>query len=388
MKLTAEELEKARKTNRCAICGGALTYYATWENPREKRLGCMADPKHQGIAREYRPFEPTEIEWRREMTQEHGAQKTAALAKYQGQASLTVAQATEIIDVLWPEASKASPAEVYKAKQVCVQYGLNPLMQHVFLIPFNKREKRNGEWITVGTTYATVLGIKATRLIASRKHSFSYIDNTPRLMTAAEQEQVFGEVDTVNLRAICILQDTQTGATVRGYGSWPKATEPKGMDKGNSKANMAFIRAERQAMDRMAPADLPGPDIPVIDEQYEVPATTVTVEGVGRVEQATGEIVEGAASDPDASAPAVEQAAPTTAEEDFDAMPSASQPAPAKPEPPTFKTAGDVLTWCLSHGKQYDKKWVFSGRFTINEERLKTKPEECAAEIAKLMNWT
>jgi len=62
-----------------------------------------------------------------------------------------------------------------------------------------------------------------------------------------------------------------------------------GTDKGNTKANMAFIRSERNAFGRLSPDALP-PGIEVIDEDY------TDVPDIGKVDQATGEIVEGEAS--------------------------------------------------------------------------------------------
>jgi hypothetical protein len=141
---------------------------------------------------------------------------------------------------------------------------VNPLMKHVSLIAYNKG-KQNESW-------AIVLGIKASRLIVSRRHNYSYIDGTPRMMTEEEQKKILGEIDTNNLQAITILKD-ESGNLYPGYGHWPKGTEPYGVDKGNSKANMAFIRSERQALDKMDPGALPQ-GVEVIDEEYTpAPAT-------------------------------------------------------------------------------------------------------------------
>jgi hypothetical protein len=71
-----------------------------------------------------------------------------------------------------------------------------------------------------------------------------------------------------------------------GYGKYPKDARLIGEDKGNSHANMAFIRSERNAFSRLFPdANMPKSDIPVVDEEFlETPS--------GLVNEATGEIKE------------------------------------------------------------------------------------------------
>lgn len=260
------ERDKLRKRHVCAECSEWLSMWLDTEG--RIYLACHEHQrtKHEGIAKPYENREYNIATRKEFMTTELGEQKTQALAKYSTQTSLSKQDADTIIDTIWPEARAVSPAEVYKAVTIATQYGLNPLMKHLYLIPFNTK---------VGDTwerrFVTVLGIGANRLIASRRHSYSYIDDSPRLMSEEEQAKIFGEIDSKNLRAITILKDMKTGASARGYGSWPKDTEPKGTDKGNSKANMAFIRSERQALDRLFPADLPH-DVEVVDERYEVTA--------------------------------------------------------------------------------------------------------------------
>ena len=102
-------------------------------------------------------------------------------------------------------------------------------------------------------------------------------------MTEEEQKRIFGEVDTKNIVAITKLR-TKDGLEAPGYGKWPKEKEPYGTDKGNTKANMAFIRSERNAFGRLSPDALPV-GVEVIDEAYaEVPE-------IGKVEKKTGEII-------------------------------------------------------------------------------------------------
>ena len=182
---------------------------------------------------------------------QHGLDKARQLTKYQGVTSLTRPQAMEILETIWPEA----PApDKLAAAILCASYGLNPLANHIFLINFK------GKW-------ARIWGIKAKRLVASRKGGYSYLDMTPRLMTADEQIKVWGAVDTAHICYITWLKDMVTGAEVYGYGKWPVKDEPYGTDKGNSKANMAGIRSESQALDRLRPAEMPT-GFAVADEQY------------------------------------------------------------------------------------------------------------------------
>lgn len=194
------------------------------------------------------------------MAEELGEGKTATLEKYEGVVSLTRAQATEILKTIWPEAPEI---EVLKAAIICHQYGLNPLMKHLFLIPFKRRK----EGKVVGEDWVVILGISTNRLIAQRRHHYSYLDMTPRRMTDEEQEKIFGEVDDTKIWAITKLKDMDTGAEVIGVGSWPMDEVPYGAEKGNTKLNMACTRSERQALDRQYPAEMPQ-GVEVMEEKY------------------------------------------------------------------------------------------------------------------------
>ena len=202
------------------------------------------------------------------MTKELGAEKTKALMPYYTGALQTEKDATRVLDTIWPDAPKE---EKVKAALLCVHYQLNPLMKHLFLIKF-------------GNNWNTVLGIQASRLIAHRAGDFSYIDNTPRVMTKAEQEAIFGEVLDDRICAITKLRDSH-GMEAQGYGTWQKKENPYGTEKGNTKANMAFIRSERQAMDRLFAGKLPA-EQDVVDERY------VPMENGREVDVTTGEIQE------------------------------------------------------------------------------------------------
>ena len=192
-----------------------------------------------------------------------------ALAPYYGVHSLTQEQATTVLRTIWP---KAPDIEVLKAATLCKDYGLHPLMKHVFLLPFkNKR--------TNTVTWSVALGITATRLIASRRRPYAYIDG-PRLMTEEEQKKILGEVDQDNLWAITVVQD-KLGGQAPGYGKWPKDEEPQGTAKGNSKANMAWIRSERAALGRLLPGEMPG-GVDVIDPSFVDSLPNDTIEGEAR----------------------------------------------------------------------------------------------------------
>lgn len=180
------------------------------------------------------------------MEQELGKETTKALDKYMGVVSLTKPQAKEILLAVFPEAPES---EITRAMILCANYGLNPLMKHVFLIPFNKG-KENETWVTV-------IGIKAKRLLASRRGPYSYIDDTPRVMTDVEQKKVFGQLEPDKLWVITKGRDPATGAEAVGYGFWPKNKEPYGTDKGNTSFNMAAIRSESQMVDRLRPGEMP-----------------------------------------------------------------------------------------------------------------------------------
>lgn len=255
-----EKLFELRKRNRCSQCGGILNVFLDMES-HLAYLACNSDQSHEGIVREASPlFEPN-IPTRREMMQEElGQEKATKLMKYEGVVSLTRVQAMEILMTIWPD---APDTEVLKAAMVCQLYGLNPLMKHVFLIPFKRRK----EGKVVGVDWVVVLGISTNRLIAQRKHHYSYLDMTPRRMTDAEQEKVLGEVDVSRIWAITKIKDMATGAEVMGVGSWPRDEVPYGAEKGNTKLNMACVRSERQALDRQYPAEMPQ-GVEVIDEKY------------------------------------------------------------------------------------------------------------------------
>ena len=210
------------------------------------------------------------------MEEEYGPEMTTALekARLPMTGALTQHQAMHILKLVYPDVPED---EIIRCAILCRDFGLHPLMKEVYIIPF--KDKQTGK-----ISWATVLGIGATRKMVARQGTYSYLDNTPRIMTPKEQEAVFGEVEGSHIVAITKLR-TRGGEEAQGYGKWPKDKEPQGTNKGNTKANMAFIRSERNAFGRLF-ADAIPQGVDVIDEAY------VDVPDVGKVIEATGEVIE------------------------------------------------------------------------------------------------
>lgn len=274
-----ELADKLVKTNVCAECGRRLYMYIDMSKPNHPLYLACPTAGHEGIAKEYEPTPFQEkgldslvlVERRKQMSQEHGQEKSTALAKsgLPMSGALTKVQAMELLRLVYPD---VPDNEIIRTAVICRDFGLHPLMKEIYIIPFGQGDKR---------TWSTVLGINATRKMMARMGSFSYIDNTPRVMTKEEQELILGEVKDDRIVAITKLE-TKSGLKAQGYGNYLNKDTPYGMDKGNTKANMAFIRSERQAFSRLFPDAIPQ-ELEIVDEAY--------VEGVGVVDQKTGEIV-------------------------------------------------------------------------------------------------
>ena len=268
-----DNLNNIRWSNVCAQCGRQLYLYFD----RESKLTYIAcpTPGHEGIAKEYKP--PREdylsnIRRSIELEEKVGLQKAQTAVGIPKQGQLTKSQAIEILKLVYPG---VPDEEIIRCAILCQDFGLHPLMKEVYIIPFGQGDKR---------TWATVLGINATRKMMAQRGTFSYLDNTPRIMTEDEQKIIFGEVDAKNIVAITKLR-TRKGEEAPGYGRWPKDKEPYGTDKGNTKANMAFIRSERNAFGRLFTDALPQ-GVEIVDEAY------VELPDIGKVDRATGEILE------------------------------------------------------------------------------------------------
>lgn len=276
-KLTYCDMTQRTRTHRCS-CGGVLT--VAWCPQRSAYiLRCGRDITHDEVVPIDNSAEVAEIRSKlgrnKELQTLVGKEQANKLARYENVTTLTRPQAEEIVRAIWPTAPRV---EVQKAVILCHQYNLNPLMKHVFLVPFTSR--KTGE-----TTWSMVLGIKATRIIASRSGRYGYIDGTPRLMTEDEQKTTFGQVQDDRIWAITKVRDA-FGNEAPGYGFWLKADSPHGTDKGNTPFNMAFIRSERAALERLFPDAIPQ-GVDVVDENYVPP---VPPNGAN---SETGEIIEG-----------------------------------------------------------------------------------------------
>ncbi len=277
----SKEVNRIRWSHRCATCQRPPYIFKDSEGIY------LACPTHTeaGIVKEFKPPRGedrlNQDRQRRidNVTEQHGVEVSTALMRRNIPLSgvLTNPQALEVLRTCWPGADDLA---LYKGAAICADFGLHPLMKHLFLIPFNKNigTKEKPEWVEV---YEPVLGIGATRLMAARQGRFGYVDNTPRLMTDEEQMVAFGYVDKQNIVSITILI-TVDKLEARGYGRYPKDGKPKGTDKGNSVANMSAIRSERQAFARLSP-DARLDEVSVLDEQYEDTPS-------GRVNKTTGEL--------------------------------------------------------------------------------------------------
>ena len=186
---------------------------------------------------------------------------------------LTPAMAVAIFKRQYPGVPEA---EIMKAGLICYNYKLFPYGNQVFIIPFQKKDKDTNRYIE---TWVTVIGIKGLREIAKNTgNRFSYLNGDgPRVMTQEEETQIYGSPDPTYIRAIVKIKNDRN-EVFPGYGNFKRSDTPYGSDKGNTGFNMAFIRAERNAIDRMAPGALPDADI--IDESFvDAPVSQIVQAG-------------------------------------------------------------------------------------------------------------
>lgn len=252
------ELERAGAE--CAECGSNMN--VAWGGAfgiNSYILRCGRNPQHKGIVTEARitPYDVPGFNLFESKTRRYNVEQSLVRAgaspavaremAAQHNALLSQEKAVQILNTCFPGAPQA---EITKAAMICHQYGLNPLMKHLHLVPFKNKDGSK--------TWATVLGIKATRLMAAQMAGkWGYLDDTPRVMTEAEEKKIYGTVDKTRLRAVVKIRDAN-GLLYSGYGWWPVNKPVYGEDKGNSQFNMACIRAERQALERMSPGGFEG----------------------------------------------------------------------------------------------------------------------------------
>jgi len=324
-----EHIEAQRKADKnvCGSCFGNLVvmcnkdgYYlrcvngcnleevgidTAWNHPSKREKECLAERNMS------------------EMVMNVSADKAVAIRQYALTPRLNKEQAIEVLKTCWP---KAPETDVMRAALLCATYQLNPLMKHVFLVPYGQGDK---------ATWSIQIGIGATRLAASRRGPVSFIDG-PRIMSQEEQKQIRGRIDSQRIWAITKLGG-RNGATSVGYGSYGATETVQGEAKGNSRENMAMIRSERQALDRLYPAEMPMPaDIETVDESFES-APLAAVEGEYRDISDAKEIPPSVAEKP-AVAPKI-----STAEE----IPTEKI---IGPYPKLTAKYGNILDGCTIHG--------------------------------------
>lgn len=374
-----ELLRKLRKTNVCAECGGVLE--AVLDMKRDlPYLQCKAHPEHEGIAKQYRePRKLTIIARREQMVKEYGSLKTKALDRYIAPGSvMTRAIATEIVETLWGEA----PAiEKLKAIMICHQYNLNPLMKHLHMVGYRKRDSQ-GDFVKDGAgnyvlDWTIMQGIGATRLMSHRKHNFTYMDMTPRKATQGEVDKILG--DTANAKqvyAFTHIKDLDTGAEAYGLRGCLKEEKVKGAEKGNTPLNMACVRSERLAIDRLYPGEMPE-GIEAFDESF------VELPEVSLVDKITGEIIEGGPSDeppPEGPPPESHLDVLTTREEKPPEDVGAKPPQP-KRDPATVKTLSGLMKACFDDfGMQ--PKAVYAELNVKSSMEITESASECYQRIA------
>ena len=369
--LTNDTVLKYLRENRCAECGGTLQVESgTFYGVDEAIIRCIRSQEHSSFGRPIRTLTEHEeqIKIRRRLMQMENDQGQSMVVRGAlGSGAMTQSRATEIIQSIWPDA----PAiEVLKAAMLCADEGLNPLLNHVFLIPFKKWNKDKTQVIEV--TWTRVIGIDGTREIIKRRGDYSYIDGTPRLARNDEQIRHHLAVDTKNYWAITKLQNVRSNAIVEGWGSWPVGVEPNGTDKGNTIVNMVCVRSERNALKKLpfgaVPEEAKNP-VQVINN------TLLTPDG-RRVDQ--DGVIEGEVTElPDAQAPAQQQS-----------------PAPAPASTGPSAVGGETLGVCKVHGmpninlrSKSNPKWRGVGHYIPPEAGggicYKDKQDKLAADEVK-----
>ena len=293
------EFEKLALTDVCTVCGSGLR--VPYDHTKGKVvLVCSKDKTHIGhtkqdpamkrfeamrkqIAERGESTEVIDREIQTYLNQKHsrkGKHMTTggtALQQYQEKGLISEEQAMEIIRTT-PGWGRAPDNVIKKAALICRDYKLYPGI-HVFLICFGKGTDKE--------SWAPVFGINSNRLLASRKKAYKYIDG-PRVASEEEAKKHFlNEYDSNLIYGYCKVEGLD-GSIADGWGTWKRSDKVQGEDKGNSKANMVEIRAERRALNRLCPGELPS-GFDVIDEEY-INGTPETAQR--EVNQETGEIIE------------------------------------------------------------------------------------------------
>lgn len=283
--LPRDKLEELRRKSSCKECGGWVNMFLDPESGKAF-IACndWLRTHHDGIVKEAKYFEENIITRRERMEKELGQEKALALADAANIAVMTKPVAIQIIETLWGDAPTIDKT---KAIMMCYQYNLNPLMKHLHMVGYRKRDE-DGKFIKDKSgqnvkDWTIIVGIQATRLMSHRKHKFTYLDMSPRIATQEEIEKILGETARDDMvYGFTHIKDLETGAESFGLKGWPTKDKAKGEEKGNTQLNMACVRSERQAIDKLYPSELPDAD--VMDEQF------IEVENGGVVDVSTGEI--------------------------------------------------------------------------------------------------
>jgi len=136
--------------------------------------------------------------------------------------------------------------------------------------------------------------------MSQRKHNYRYMDYSPRKATQEEIDKILGDTaDEGSLYGFVHIKDVDTGAEAFGLRGIPKKEKIKGTEKGNTHLNMACIRAERLALDRQYPGEMPA-DVEVVDERFMDDAKEGDIKGEYKVlpDEAEDEDIENPAEQP------------------------------------------------------------------------------------------
>lgn len=263
------------------------------------------------------------------------------------------AAAMEILRTSYPEAPEI---EIKAAAIICATYDGDPLMGDIFLIPYKDKEKGTVTW-------SRVCSIKFKRRLGQRDSTFTYEDDSPRILSEAEGQKIYGNrwpfYSKGKIVAITKLRDLSTGKTAQGIGFWPDNQGVIGSQKGNTPENMAFIHSESQAIERLRIGKVP--QIDVVDERY--------------VDVQTGEILEGEVVKP-------ELAAPSASADDMLAAPPPAPAGPAGPAAPPAPATED-LGFCEEHQVAYGRMFSRGGQAFVAHRKADGKlcyPPKVAAE--------
>ena len=350
---SSDNIKKLIRDNVCSECGREVRAFMDFSREDRKIFIACSGRVHEGIAKEYKPpVEDYRSNIRREieMEQTHGRETAVAMRDIPKQGQLTQPQAEKILSLVYPGATKD---EIIRCAIFCQDFGLHPLANEVYLIPFKGKN-------------VMVVGIPASRKMAhALKGEFSFLDDSPRAATEEEIIKQYGkdsEEAEANIISITKLQGVGGNKAI-GFGLYPKSEKPYGMDKGNTRRNMGNIRSERQAMDRLPGKPLPRYD--VIDAAYaEVPE-------VGKVHLTTGEIKEEKPVDAEFKEVEPEPTPePTKSTPEPDAERSNSEPPTGRLDMPWLIESVNALKWDIMKYIKETYKVDASGNLSDVVDRL------------------